>query len=106
MDTSPTPAAGGNDAVVEPSRPSPRAAPAPQVPPLRPAPEFMHNDVASELVARFSAYQNDPLVTTSGADLLRRAYAVAREAHEGQKRASGEPYIDHPVAVAGLLLDL
>ncbi|NTV63647.1 MAG: (p)ppGpp synthetase, partial [Oscillochloris sp.] len=34
------------------------------------------------------------------ADLLRRAYALAVIAHAGQYRQSGEPYIDHPVAVA------
>src|SRR6476660_9378432 len=106
MDMSPTLAVGGNDAVIEPTRSSRRAASAPQVPSLRPDPEFMHNAVANDLVARFSAYQSDPVLTSSGADLLRRAYAVAREAHEGQKRASGEPFIDHPVAVAGLLNDL
>ncbi|GLX78376.1 guanosine-3',5'-bis(diphosphate) 3'-pyrophosphohydrolase [Thalassotalea insulae] len=33
-------------------------------------------------------------------DLLRQAYIVARDAHEGQMRSSGEPYITHPVAVA------
>lgn len=33
-------------------------------------------------------------------DLLKKAYIVAREAHEGQMRSSGEPYITHPVAVA------
>ena len=33
------------------------------------------------------------------------AYNFAKEAHEGQKRASGEPYIEHPVAVAQILLD-
>jgi len=33
-------------------------------------------------------------------DLLKEAYIVAREAHEGQMRSSGEPYITHPVAVA------
>ncbi len=33
-------------------------------------------------------------------DLLKQAYIFAREAHEGQQRASGEPYIVHPVAVA------
>ncbi|GHM21441.1 hypothetical protein ECZU43_54990 [Escherichia coli] len=31
---------------------------------------------------------------------LRQAYLVARDAHEGQTRSSGEPYITHPVAVA------
>ena len=33
-------------------------------------------------------------------DLLKKAYLVAREAHDGQMRSSGEPYITHPVAVA------
>jgi len=33
-------------------------------------------------------------------DLLKQAYVVARDAHEGQMRSSGEPYITHPVAVA------
>ena len=33
-------------------------------------------------------------------DLLKQAYIVARGAHDGQMRSSGEPYITHPVAVA------
>lgn len=33
-------------------------------------------------------------------DLLKQSYIVARDAHEGQMRSSGEPYITHPVAVA------
>jgi len=36
-------------------------------------------------------------------DAIRRAYAFADNAHEGQKRRSGEPYITHPLAVAHLL---
>jgi guanosine-3',5'-bis(diphosphate) 3'-pyrophosphohydrolase len=32
--------------------------------------------------------------------LIERAHQVASAAHEGQLRASGEPYITHPVAVA------
>jgi guanosine-3',5'-bis(diphosphate) 3'-pyrophosphohydrolase len=105
MDSTTALAAGGNEAVTEPSR-LPRRAAAPQVSPLRPNPDFMRGPIADELVARFKAYPTDGAANDGGADLLRRAYAVAREAHEGQKRASGEPYIDHPVAVAGLLLDL
>ena len=31
--------------------------------------------------------------------LLERAYRFAEEAHEGQHRLSGEPYVEHPVAV-------
>jgi GTP diphosphokinase / guanosine-3',5'-bis(diphosphate) 3'-diphosphatase len=33
-------------------------------------------------------------------DLLKQAYLVAREAHDGQMRSSGEAYITHPVSVA------
>jgi guanosine-3',5'-bis(diphosphate) 3'-pyrophosphohydrolase len=36
-------------------------------------------------------------------DLLLRAYATARRAHEGQFRRSGDPYITHPLAVAHIL---
>ncbi|CBA15317.1 RelA/SpoT family protein [Xanthomonas albilineans] len=38
--------------------------------------------------------------------LLRRAWEVGASAHAGQTRKSGEPYITHPVAVAGVLADL
>ncbi len=38
--------------------------------------------------------------------LICRAFKFAYELHEGQYRKSGEPYICHPVAVAGLLRDL
>ncbi|WP_291973464.1 bifunctional GTP diphosphokinase/guanosine-3',5'-bis pyrophosphate 3'-pyrophosphohydrolase [Candidatus Symbiopectobacterium sp.] len=37
---------------------------------------------------------------------LQQAYIVARDAHEGQARSSGEPYITHPVAVAGILAEM
>lgn len=36
---------------------------------------------------------------------IRDAYKFADEAHLGQYRASGEPYITHPIAVAGLVAD-
>ena len=39
-------------------------------------------------------------------DLITRAYELAREAHEGQKRASGEEYIIHPLNVAYILSDM
>ncbi len=37
---------------------------------------------------------------------LRRAYAFADEAHRGQKRATGEPYIIHPLATAFTLAEM
>jgi len=40
------------------------------------------------------------------AELVRRAHAYAAEAHAGQKRVSGEPYITHPLAVAMLIAEL
>jgi len=39
-------------------------------------------------------------------DLIQRAYRYAEKAHEGQKRLSGEPYISHCVAVAGILAEM
>ncbi|CDG19851.1 Guanosine-3',5'-bis(diphosphate) 3'-pyrophosphohydrolase [Xenorhabdus poinarii G6] len=39
-------------------------------------------------------------------DLLKQAYIVARDAHEGQTRSSGEPYITHPVAVSCILAEM
>lgn len=63
--------------------------------------------MATGLVQRLAAYYRPEDGTRDeGAQLIRQAYAVAREAHEGQKRASGEPYIDHPVAVAYILMEM
>ena len=39
-------------------------------------------------------------------DLLRRAYEVAAESHQGQFRASGDPYVCHPVTVATMMVGL
>ena len=38
--------------------------------------------------------------------VLRRAADLAARAHAGQQRRSGEPYVSHPLAVAGILHDL
>ncbi|RLA54830.1 MAG: guanosine-3',5'-bis(diphosphate) 3'-diphosphatase [Gammaproteobacteria bacterium] len=37
---------------------------------------------------------------------VRRAYYFAEQAHFGQLRRSGEPYVTHPLAVAGILADM
>ena len=54
-----------------------------------------------DLVSRVKSYH-------PGADeeLVRKAYAYAEKAHEGQKRKSGDPYFVHPTRVAGVLADL
>ena len=39
-------------------------------------------------------------------ELVKRAFVVARDAHEGQSRSSGEPYITHPVAVASIIAEM
>ncbi|HZD58668.1 MAG TPA: bifunctional (p)ppGpp synthetase/guanosine-3',5'-bis(diphosphate) 3'-pyrophosphohydrolase [Anaerolineales bacterium] len=44
--------------------------------------------------------------TPADRELILRAYRVAESAHEGQTRASGEPYISHCLAVAGILAEL
>src|SRR6266700_1500202 len=46
--------------------------------------------------ARFSQAQNSE---------IERALVIAQKAHEGQLRASGEPYIIHPVAVAEIVAE-
>ena len=39
-------------------------------------------------------------------EVVRKAWQFAVEAHGTQKRASGEPYVSHPLAVARILADL
>ena len=51
-----------------------------------------------ELVEEVKAY--DP---TADEEALSRAYDFAMQAHGDQKRASGDPYISHPLEVAGIL---
>lgn len=39
-------------------------------------------------------------------ELIRRAYMFSALHHKGQKRASGEPYLVHPLEVANILADM
>ncbi len=43
---------------------------------------------------------------SSDLDIITRAYELAKDAHKGQKRKSGEPYLIHPVCVAIILAQL
>src|SRR6266853_425281 len=47
--------------------------------------------------------KNHPQADT---DLLRRAYLFSAKEHKGQKRASGESYLVHPLEVAAILADM
>lgn len=46
------------------------------------------------------------IYTPADRDLILRAHRLAEEAHEGQKRASGDPYINHCLAVAAMLAEM
>src|SRR5947209_16541943 len=71
----------------------------PPVPPWRSSPE-----AADELAPLLGVYRsNHPRADTS---LITRAYQLAHAAHEGQFRRSGDPYIQHPLAVAKILAEL
>jgi GTP pyrophosphokinase len=39
-------------------------------------------------------------------ELLQRAYVFSAKVHEGQERLSGEPYLVHPLEVAGILVEM
>jgi guanosine-3',5'-bis(diphosphate) 3'-pyrophosphohydrolase len=50
-----------------------------------------------------TVHQNRPV---DDLDIIRRAWAFSMHQHEGQKRASGEPYIIHPLEVGQVLAEL
>ena len=54
-----------------------------------------------ELIDRVKHYNPN-----TNEELLNRAYVYAMRAHGEQKRASGDPYISHPLEVAAILTDL
>jgi len=45
-------------------------------------------------------------LTPEQVEEVARCYVFARDAHQGQTRASGDPYITHPIAVAHILADM
>ncbi|MBM0742809.1 bifunctional (p)ppGpp synthetase/guanosine-3',5'-bis(diphosphate) 3'-pyrophosphohydrolase [Phormidium sp. CLA17] len=66
-------------------------------------PEWLQACLTTRQVA---ADCSEAQTTRTDADLVCRAFEFAYRLHQGQYRASGEPYIMHPIAVAGLLRDL
>ena len=60
-----------------------------------------HQHLVEELIADVEAYKPDV-----DRDLLRRAFAFAEHAHEGQMRRSGDEFIHHPWGAAKILATL
>ena len=56
---------------------------------------------ADQVLQKVSEYMNEEHVNE-----VKQAYDFARVAHRDQRRQSGEPYITHPIQVAGILADL
>jgi GTP diphosphokinase / guanosine-3',5'-bis(diphosphate) 3'-diphosphatase len=55
----------------------------------------------NDILDRVSTYHPDPDL-----DLIKKAYVYSAKVHQGQIRKSGEPYLIHPLEVAGLLAEL
>jgi guanosine-3',5'-bis(diphosphate) 3'-pyrophosphohydrolase len=55
----------------------------------------------NDILDRVSSYHPDPDL-----DLIKKAYVYSAKVHQGQLRKSGEPYLIHPLEVAGLLAEL
>jgi GTP diphosphokinase / guanosine-3',5'-bis(diphosphate) 3'-diphosphatase len=45
-------------------------------------------------------------LTTEQVNAVRRAFFYSEQAHDGQVRRTGQPYVTHPLAVAGILADM
>jgi guanosine-3',5'-bis(diphosphate) 3'-pyrophosphohydrolase len=55
----------------------------------------------AEIIERVRAYQ-----PSADAELIKKAFDYSYKMHEGQMRKSGDPYIIHPVSVAGIITEL
>ncbi len=70
--------------------------------PLEDAPVYGGQPVRIEDILE-ALTQNHP---DADVTLVQRAYIYAASAHQGMVRRSGEPYLNHPLAVAGILCDM
>ena len=55
----------------------------------------------NDILQQVAAYHPDPDL-----DIIKKAYVYSAKVHQGQVRKSGEPYLIHPLEVAGLLAQL
>jgi guanosine-3',5'-bis(diphosphate) 3'-pyrophosphohydrolase len=65
--------------------------------------DFNHE---SELTIEILIRRIESFYPEADFDLVRKAYEIARTAHEGQNRSSGEEYIIHPLNVTSILIKL
>ena len=50
--------------------------------------------------------KTQPYLTAEELEIIEKAYIFSASVHQGQVRLSGEPYLTHPVEVAGILADM
>jgi len=55
----------------------------------------------NDIIEKIAAYNPE-----ADMDIIERAYVYSARVHEGQVRLSGEPYLSHPLEVAGILSDM
>ncbi|RKH22603.1 bifunctional (p)ppGpp synthetase/guanosine-3',5'-bis(diphosphate) 3'-pyrophosphohydrolase [Corallococcus praedator] len=55
----------------------------------------------NDILQRVASYHPDPDL-----DIIKKAYVYSAKVHQGQLRKSGEPYLIHPLEVAGILAEL
>ncbi len=55
----------------------------------------------NDILDRVASYHPDPDL-----DLIKKAYVYSAKVHQGQIRKTGEPYLIHPLEVAGLLAEM
>jgi GTP diphosphokinase / guanosine-3',5'-bis(diphosphate) 3'-diphosphatase len=55
----------------------------------------------NDILDRVGGYHPDPDL-----DLIKKAYVYSAKVHQGQIRKSGEPYLVHPLEVAGILAEM
>ena len=61
---------------------------------------------ATSLTIDFLGEQLKSYLTPDQVNVVKRAYFYAEQAHEGQRRRSGEAYVSHPLAVANILSEM
>ena len=66
----------------------------------------MNSQIEEQLRASLAANMKAGAYTAADIALMERAFAFAAEAHRGQERKSGEPYIVHPASAARRLIDM